>query len=251
MATTNVTSLSIADIEKQIAKIVAEIEKVRAQELIAAEKSLVMAEKAAAAAQATLIKFIASGANTPAAKARLTAAKEACANHGKAVTIAQQTVALLTAKNKAAEKFAKKVAKTLAKANKGKRTKEQKKLDKKAKKAKKNNDYDKKAQATQPATKPAIKKVKSEEVKANVDITSKTKPTASTKVATKPDKATEANLPMTAPAKDINEEVTIPSSVGIRSPERSYSIEVPVPNADESVTTVTTNIEQPNNNSDV
>ncbi len=249
MATLNLTSLSIADIEKQIEKIGAEIEKARAQELMAAEKSLATAEKAAAVAQATLVKLIASGTTTPAAKARLIAAKEAFANHSKTVMNAQQTVTLLTAKNKAAEKFTKKVAKTLAKASKGKRSKAEKKLDKQTKKANKNKGSIKKVQTLpveQPATKPVANKVKSEKAKPEVKIV-KIKATPKAKAAlSKTDIASATNLPMTAPATQVVEETKIPLSPNLLTPEKSSSVEVS-PTDDSSKT----NIERPANNSDI
>lgn len=222
MATINVTSLSIADIEKKIAQLGAEIEKARAQELRTAEKALIAAEKSATAAKALLSKLMTKDAATPAAKARIVAAKEAYTDHVKAVAIAKKTVAILTARNKATEKFAGKVNIALVGANKGKKAKSQIKAQSKlgsTQKADKKLVGRKKALTPQPEQPVAQPKTKT-----NIP---------------------DAEMPMTANARNNTEETNAVAIAGLNTPEKNNSIDVP------SNDELSTNIEQPANNSPV
>jgi hypothetical protein len=222
MATTKITSLSIADIEKKIAKIGAEIEKAREQELKTAEKTLATAKKSAAAAKAQLAKLKSQDATTAAEKARIAAAKKTDADHAKALNIAKQTVDMLTIRNKAAEKLAKTVNQTLASANKGKKAK-------------------------QPMTKKPTKEVKKLEqpqVAEKKLVDRKNTAALNEQPAVIPRDVPEVNMPMTAKPKDNVEETKTLPREDIITPEKSDALDT---ESDGNV--LSTNIEQPANNS--
>src|SRR5690606_25572889 len=88
MAAKKATSVSISDLEKQIAKVSAELEKAREKKLATAEKSLAAAHKAAATLAQKLTSARAKGATTVAAKVRLKKAQADAAKQGQEVATA-------------------------------------------------------------------------------------------------------------------------------------------------------------------
>ncbi len=245
MATTKITSLSIADIEKQIAKIGAEIEKAREQELKTAEKTLAAAKKSAAAAKAQLAKLMSKDATNATEKARIAAAKKTDADQDKALTTAKQTFDALTVRNKAAEKLAKTVSKTLASANKVKKAKKltspkpmketTKETNKEAKKESSNKET-KKLEQPQEAAKKIVRRKKTAAVdtEQTADI-----PKANTDVS-------DVATPMTAKPKDnIEESKPVPHQHN-DAPEKSDALDT---ESDGKI--LSTNIEQPSNNSTI
>lgn len=244
MATTKITSLSIADIEKQIAKIGAEIEKARAQELKTAEKTLATAKKSAAAAKAQLARLVGKNATTATEKARIAAAKKTDADHDKALSIAKQTVDALTVRNKAAEKLAKTVSKTLASADKvkkAKKPKSQKPMQKPIKEAmsetkKEKSKETKKLEQPHEAAKKIVrrKKIAAVDTEQTADMSK-----ANTDVS-------DVSTPMTVKPKDNIEETKAVPYEHIAAPEKSDALAT---ESDENV--LSTNIEQPSNNSTI
>lgn len=232
MATTKITSLSIADIEKQIAKIGAEIEKAREQELKTAEKTLAAAKKSAAAAKAQLAKLMSKDATNATEKARIAAAKKTDADQDKALTTAKQTFDALTVRNKAAEKLAKTVSKTLASANKVKKAK---KLTS-PKPMKETNKETKKLEQPQEAAKKIVRRKKTAAVdtEQTADI-----PKANTDVS-------DVAAPMTAKPRDnIEESKPVPHQHN-DAPEKSDALDT-----ESEGKILSTNIEQPSNNSTI
>ncbi|MES2825557.1 MAG: hypothetical protein V4732_18290 [Pseudomonadota bacterium] len=240
MATTKITSLSIADIEKQIVKIGAEIEKARAQELKTAEKTLATAKKSAATAKAHLAKLKSKDATTAAEKARIAAAKKTDADHDKALSIAKQTVDALTVRNRAAEKLAKTVSKTLASANKGKKAKKpvtQKPIKETTSETKKERTKEpKKLEQPQEVAKKIVHPKKTAAVDAE-----QTTDTAKTNTD-----VPDVSAPMTAKPKDSIEETKAVPHERIDAPENSDTLDT---ESDGEV--LSTNIEQPSNNATI
>lgn len=105
--------LSVAEIEKQIAKVIAELEKARALEYTIAEKTFLAAQKSAAAAQLKVQALLDKSSITPAAENRLILAKAALSEKESAMAIAAEKLNKIKAKHATIHKFKKKVKNVL------------------------------------------------------------------------------------------------------------------------------------------
>jgi colicin import membrane protein len=103
MAANKKVTVSIADLESQIAKVSVALAKARAQKYSAAEKAVQVAKKAADAAAAKVKQLKAKGIATPAAKARLQTALDLAVTHKAALVVATSAFDELKAAQKLAD----------------------------------------------------------------------------------------------------------------------------------------------------
>ncbi|MES2821995.1 MAG: hypothetical protein V4732_00235 [Pseudomonadota bacterium] len=108
------TPLSVAEIEKQIAKVNAELEKARALEYTVAEKTLLAAQKSAALAKVKVEQILEKMSAAPTAESRLVLAKAALAEKESAMTVAATQFNKVKTQQAATQKFKKKVKSLLS-----------------------------------------------------------------------------------------------------------------------------------------
>lgn len=103
-------TLSVTDIENQIAKVTAELEKARTAQYSTAEKAFLAAQKRTAAAQAKVRDLLAKGGTTPVAKNRLTLAKDALTEQQNLLAAAKAQFDSAKAMQNAAKEIAKNIS---------------------------------------------------------------------------------------------------------------------------------------------